>query len=113
MGCQTCKSLSEKLFEAGFFSAIGTTEEVGGKPRLVELGTPNRWDSNNGVTVVYDGDGRPWIIRGHVDNLSDLIPNIGWWLGQQNHGAYVPHSNDGGKFVRDVLPRIYPSAIKQ
>lgn len=94
--------LSHKLLDIGFFSALGTSEEE------VHVGrrTPNTYDSNNGVTVVYDEEGRPWIVRNdHLDGVMEKFQIV---IAEHSlkRGAYVPHSNDGGYFVHEVLPKL-------
>lgn len=100
--------LSEELLVLGFFSALGTTQHrLGGKAEnYVGRGTPLTWDTNNGILVIYDEEGRPWIRRrdygaelGKVVN--DLVVDR-----RVTRGAYVPHSNDGGHFVYEVLPTL-------
>ena len=91
------KSLSQTLIDLGFFCALGTVEAEGDK---VICGVPGTRDYNNGVHVVYDEQGRPWILqgRGMTDAKKAELSsyNLGW-------GAYVPHSNDGGHFVHEKL----------
>jgi len=100
------KKLSHKMIDLGFFSALGTIEHVGGNSgegRYIRLGTPNTYDLNNGVAVVYDEVGRPWIMNGlHLPREIDDI------ISQHSlvRGAYVPHSNDGGRFVLKTMPRL-------
>ena len=57
---------AEALIDLGFFSALGTSEYPGftSEECHVKRGTPNSQDYNNGVLVVYDEDGRPWIMHG-------------------------------------------------
>jgi len=95
--------LSRKLLDLGFFSALGTTQHFAGGEGLVERGTPYTTDQNNGVVVVYDEKGWPWIV-----SASEYTDASRRYLGDEvmNHGAHVPHSNDGGHFVRDVLPYL-------
>lgn len=95
--------LSQKLAAAGFFCALGSTEYLGGQSVVVERGAPRRYDWNNGVSVVYDEDGTPWIKHGRVD-LEEF--GLDHW---SDRGAHVPHSNDGGHFVREVLPGLMRS----
>jgi hypothetical protein len=100
--------LSVLLLKNGFFSALGTTERVGGvagEDNIVKAGTPYTIDFNNGVTVVYDEKGRPWIFhgglqRGFIEALDHFKTTMGQYLKQ---GAYVPHSNDGGCFIHTVV----------
>ena len=94
----------------GFFSALGTMEY----PGMVEVGQyvkklhPFTYDTNNGTIVVYDEQGRPWIESGRkawvqqILDMQDQNPD----LEPLKHGAYVPHSNDGGYFMNEVLPRL-------
>ncbi len=101
--------ISHNLKDLGFFSAIGTTEHSGmeakGQEHPVKSGTPKTFDYNNGTYVVYDEQGRPWIVSSLSDiqraNLQELIATH-----ELQHGAYVPHSNDSGHFVREVMPKL-------
>ena len=97
--------LSHQLLDLGFFSALGTTEHAGGGRDgfLVKRGTPNTFDGNNGVSVVYDEAGCPWILRGSptLDMWKTLVVPFAL-----KRGAHVPHSNDGGAFVHQVLARL-------
>ena len=102
-----CDKLSHKLLDLGFFSALGTTERSAGQPDgfLVKRGTPNTFDYNNGVVVVYDEMGRPWLKPGPGGVLVEEIHEI------RNEysltiGAHVPHSNDGGRFAHEILPTL-------
>ncbi|RJQ37825.1 hypothetical protein C4552_00320 [Candidatus Parcubacteria bacterium] len=96
-----CDKLSHNLLDLGFFSALGTTEHCGGVPRQVRRRTAYRWDYNNGVAVVYDEEGRPWILPGEkfTQKIKDKL-EIRLRLTQ---GTYVPHSNDGGSYIKRVL----------
>jgi hypothetical protein len=95
--------LSHTLIDYGFFSALGTTEREGlPGQRIIERGTPKTWDRNNGVFVVNDEIGRPWIVRVSITSI-DIIETLNREFPLQQ-GANVPHSNDGGHFVRCVLP---------
>lgn len=105
------KQLSHVLTDTGFFSALGTTETkrsstetAGMTTELVKLGTPKTWDDNNGVYVVYDEKGRPWIMR--KSERADIKMSVVREHHDLNLGAYVPHSNDGGHFIADVLPKL-------
>ena len=59
-----------------------------------------RYDSNNGVSVVWTTDGECWIRRGFVDGVRDrdLCPN--------GHGANVPCSNGEQISFWDMMSRI-------
>jgi len=104
--------LSHKLLELGFFSALGTSEHPGLATGVavrachVRRKKPNTWDSNNGVTVVYDELGRPWIIR--RENTFKIVDFGAMIIHAYNleRGAYVPHSNDGGWFITEVIPGL-------
>ena len=108
--------LSHKLLDLGFFSALGTSEHPGMRKEGVPVkrGRPNTYDSNNGVMVVYDEDGRPWIksndlqakgfkidSQGYHGTFADMIQKH-----DLQRGAIVPHSNDGGYFVQKVIPTL-------
>ena len=103
--------LSHCLLDNGFFSALGTTEHPGHSEKgvLVKRGTPFTYDQNNGVTVVYDEDGRPWVCR-NMQLGNEVLGGI--YLDQEfptlelRRGAHVPHSNDGGHFVREIMPQL-------
>ena len=97
--------LSHILIDLGFFSALGTSEHPGMacEDRHVERGQPNTQDYNNGVLVVYDEDGRPWIIHG--SKVDDTVQR-GLRDFNLSRGAYVPHSNDGGYFIREIAMKL-------
>lgn len=98
-------NLSHKLIDLGFFSALGTSEYFDGKKSKfhVTRGTPNTYGYNNGVCAIYDEEGRPWILQGSriTDDMSREL-----CLYSLKRGAYVPHSNDGGYFVHEVMTRL-------
>lgn len=97
MGTKT----SQMLLEYGFFWVLGTTQRSGGSPEgtLVERGTPHTFDCNNGILVIYDEEGRPWI---HSSDTK--IPGV--FVQKLRRGAHVPHSNDGGYFFREVVNKL-------
>lgn len=101
----TTQKLSPILLELGFFSALGTTEHPGlsREGQHVKRAVPNTADYNNGIVVVYDEEGRPWIMRGV--NMTNVVHETlrSFDLTQ---GAYVPHSNDGGYFVHEVMEKL-------
>ncbi len=99
--------LSHVLIDVGFFSALGTSEYPGmSEVVYVRRGSPNTYDSNNGVMAVYDEDGRPWIARNNFDEkLAEGLRHM-FELRDLKRGAYVPHSNDGGHFVCEILPNL-------
>ena len=101
--------LSHKLIDLGFFSALGTSETSKGKMGeyvYVKRGKPRTYDSNNGVTVVYDEDGRPWIIITFAISKVAVSFNEAVLEHNLQRGAYVPHSNDGCYFIHKVIPKL-------
>ena len=97
--------LSHTLLDLGFFLALGTSEHPATTKEEIHVGhgTPNTFDSNNGVMVVYDEMGRPWILRNnHVPD--EFVRKVQEYC--LKRGAYVPHSNDGGHFICKVLPKL-------
>lgn len=102
--------IASKLLDLGFFCALGTNEILNGRPSLeyVRRGKPFTYDCNNGVYVIYDESGRPWIIRwstlaGKLATENHEFENLTRHL---HRGAYVPHSNDGGRFAIEILPTL-------
>lgn len=97
--------LVKTLNSLGFFPVLGTVERAGGESSVVQIGAPKRCDHNNGVVVVYDDGGVPWIISVANITISQITALV------RDHGlsdkpAYVPHSNDGGRFLRGHLPSV-------
>jgi hypothetical protein len=96
--------LSHKLLDLGFFSALGTTEKDGINRQTVGRRTPLTMDKNQGTLVIYDEKGFPWIKRTADVDLEEIRK-----LTQEfpiKVGAYVPHSNDGGYFIRVVVASL-------
>ena len=94
------QSLSSKLEANGFKDVTGTFEVIKGERyQVVTLKEPRVWDFVNGVTMVTDEKGHPWIKRGRP-----LLAGI--TLEENKRGAHVPHSSDGGRFVSEVLPAL-------
>lgn len=104
--------LSENLSNLGFFLALASTEHAGpkGTEIPVQRGTPLTTDYNNGVRVVYDEIGRPWILYAHGVEEMLKIEAAGYKL---VIGAHVPHSNDGGHFVREIMPKLMEFGVKR
>lgn len=106
---QETPKLSHVLIDRLFFSALGTTEQRDGKPNLVRLGTPYTHDTNNAIMAIYDERGRPWVAGIRAWDWTDVdreLERIGRESGTSEllkPGAYVPHSNDGGLFLREVM----------
>lgn len=92
------------LVNMGFKPVFNTTETFGGnKQALVLWGhSPLSWGYNNGVAVVYDEDDRPWLKHRLTGEEMRKLHATG-----MPSNAYVPHSNDGGRFVREVLPNLF------
>jgi|SRR3989338_11274802 len=103
MGTQT--KISQLLKDQGYKNVLATDESHAGGVSPVKYGQPFTWDYNNGVIVVYDESGEPWIRENRFTVWEqgtfrrELEPQL-------RRGAYVPHSNDGGHFVREVLPTL-------
>ena len=99
--------LSQRLLERDLLPVYGTTEKLAKQQRFVPVGQPYTWDTNNGILVIYDERGWPWIKRG-----SDSLDTAELFGGEPNtRGAYVPHSNDGGEFVKKMLEEGCLSAV--
>jgi hypothetical protein len=95
--------LSHTLLDLDFFCAIGTMQKVGGQDVLVVAGESRTWDRNNGILVIHDDEGRPWIK--HQAEGGMLLATLQDTYNLRR-GAHVPHSNDGGRFVAEVLPAL-------
>lgn len=97
--------LSHKLIDLEFFSALGTNGYFNGRrdETHVKRGQPNTCDYNNGVQVVYDEEGRPWILQGSKVTDAVVAELRAYNL---KHGAFVPHSNDGGRFVHEIMTKL-------
>ena len=92
--------ISKFLKNRGYKNVLETDEtDPEGVIRLVKCGEPLSWDHKNDVTVVYDEKGEPWIKQGQLF-LEDFKTVM------LSRGAHVPHSNDGGYFVSEVLPTM-------
>lgn len=97
------EQISQQLLALGMFSALGTIERVHSAP-IVRRREPLTYDANNSTVVVYDEQGRPWICSGR-SAIAEKVFNLALERGCKR-GAYVPHSNDGGEFVREVMPEL-------
>ena len=80
-------------------------ERVCAEMKPVTAGEPLTFDANNGVLVVYDETGWPWIRRNYLSDVEkrefDSLVNTA----SLKRGAYVPHSNDGGKHIQRLTAR--------
>src|SRR5665213_1336146 len=92
--------IQENLTKRGSCNVIGMIDHAGGNATVsrIKKGTPLIWDYNNGVTVVYDENGDPWLHRGRA-RISDKFVR----------GAHVPMSNDGGWGIRNLFPTLEES----
>ena len=96
----------EKLAAAGFIDVTGRMESRIKRIPLAPPGQRNRWHSNKGVFCFIDGNGHSWIAPakaffGKMPGSSDFLADY------SNDDCYVPFSNDGGHFVREVWYWIY------
>lgn len=92
------------LVALNFIPVLGTFESVGGELILVARVAPLRHGYNNGVFVMYDETGAPWVAAWSAtldDELKKLCREFGF-----KGPAYVPHSNDGGAFMNGRLLSI-------
>lgn len=85
---------SESLRGQGFMKVLDIPENIGGVVHNIERGVPLTWDTNNGVTVVYDERGKPWVRRGTFEIAGGFT-----------RGAHVPMSNDGGAAMGRLFPQ--------
>lgn len=94
-GRRKMDTISNRVSRFGFMHVFRMTESFGrGDTAKVDKGLPGRWDQNNGVIVVYDEDGQPWIYP-----ASRMTDDIRSFVRSLHPGEYVPFSNDGGKSV--------------
>ena len=99
------KRLSCRLIELGFFCALGTEERTPiRRYRRVHKGNPLKYDARDGVTVVYDEEGRPWIKESTGYDKDEFARLTGDY--DLHWGAYVPHANDQGYWFREVMPTL-------
>ena len=115
MGKSNVSKLSHSLLDLGFICALGMVEIPHAKPILSNVyayilrrDSPLRWDENNGVVVIYDKEGRPWIMTSKLIKEKDIDYKIGKLISDHHvkRGAFVPFSNDGGWFVGSILPTL-------
>ena len=88
---------------AGLFMAYGTCEKKGPKLKCVKTGEPKTWDINQGILVVYDEKGLPWV-RFATSQSHSWLERVAMSHNLEK-GAYVPHSNDNGKFLLDYMEK--------
>ena len=89
------RALSSALLALGFLHVSGITV-----PKR-----SGKYCQNNGVIVVYDQIGEPWIIRCQHLGDREMDALI------REHGiveafVHVPHSNDGGAYLRNHKPSV-------
>ncbi len=82
-----------------------TTERVNFVPKLVGLGKPFHFGISGSVIAVYDEHGRPWLLLDNEKRLCALLKTTCSLAGfPLCEGAYVPHSQDNERFMREILP---------
>ena len=103
-GKQGTQKLSHLLIDLAFFSAFGSTEYKDMQPKMVDLGVPRTFDTNMGVIVVFDECGCPWtaLVSGLPRGVEATVADLENRSGPLKRGAHVPHSNDGGHFMRHI-----------
>ncbi len=108
----TMVSLSQILAEVGFVCVLNTHERLRGSviKQKVERGRPLSTDGNQGIRVVYDEEGKPWVIwvRYLSSDGSQRLADYEAQHGELSRGCRVPHSNDGGWFAHEVLDYRLP-----
>jgi len=100
-------TLQQDLLELGFLDVTGTTEQCGGREMNIGIAPPDqrlRRDTNNGTRVVVDDHGHSWVQPCQADSDREKLTTM---FDQLKYGAYVPNSNDGGKFLRSVWPWLF------
>jgi hypothetical protein len=86
-------ALTRKLIALTFLPVLNVEENNGfGDPVKVISGQPNRFDINNGIMVIYDHVGSPWIIS--LSNISHERIAEMVDIFHLRRGAYVPFSNN-------------------
>lgn len=96
-------ALTVDLYCEGFRCVLGASENTHVGPAVIKS-APNmakRYDTNNGMLVIYDETGAPWVAAVEEVSRSTLDRLI------EAHslrlGAYVPCSNDNGAFLSGLL----------
>lgn len=91
--------LERELMDAGFTCVASSYEYPhNGAEGAVKIcaGEPQSYDKNNGVGVIYDAGGMPWVIvlRGYTatESWKEIVRKYGHRM-----GGYVPHSNSCGR----------------
>jgi hypothetical protein len=92
-------TLSLLLSQLGFVQVTGSTEIIAGVARRSAKGTPYTYDGSGNTVVVYDQFGEAWVRLGQLTELSTCYDAI--FAHKLCQGAYVPHSSDGGVWIRD------------
>ena len=103
--------LATFLIDKGFFPALGTMELYRGEHKLVRRGAPLTQGRDQGIIALYDTRGWPWLIIARKLSMREWLElNDGIYVGSDlvhfQQGAYVPHSNDKGEFMRITLPDL-------
>lgn len=105
-------TLQDQLLELGFLDVTGTKEWHGGGEHIIDIPHPDNWmrrDANNGVRVIVDDHGHYWIqpCGMHQGEETPQTKALMELHSKLQYGAYVPHSNDGGRFIRQTWPWLF------
>jgi hypothetical protein len=105
--------IQARLMMVGFVPVLGMTEKtLLADCVMVKKGKPYSFGSQNGVHVIYDDKGDPWVRRYHGVDVREILQSIGLMTSHLwTRGAYVPFSHDGGEWKRTVLPGLEKASI--
>lgn len=102
--------IKKELIEIGFFLAHGTREV-----NLMRMACPSKtpvpsiqpfkWNRNSGVFMISDDNGHIWIIPSQSISSRQQKRLINDYEIERGYGknGYVPHSNDGMFFMRNLI----------
>ncbi len=85
------------------FVKVADTEEIAMEERNTEegqFGDLGLWNQNNGTITFVDENCDQWVGRSTRQTV-DMLQAAGY---DHDGGLWVPHSNDGGKYLRENLP---------
>lgn len=97
--------IGHELLDAGFLPVLGTSEQSATDKGyiLVRRGTKRSYAQRNGIIVVSDNQGIPWINWETVETIIMLKKMIKDH--HLRHRLHVPHANDQGKFLSMFITR--------
>lgn len=95
--------LSSTLSQLGFAQVTGTNETVEGVAQRIIKGDPYTYDGSGNTVVVYDEFGEAWVKLCTLTELPTCYETI--FEHDLKRGAYVPHSSDGGVWIRNRFSR--------